>query len=373
VLWIGLVSGTSADAVDAALVEIGDTADQIALREHLEHPLPRELREHLRALETRGSLRELLRLDLEIGERFADAARAVAERAGVALSAVEGIGSHGQTVAHHPEPGIQGSLQIGSPSVIHARTGRPVVADFRSADLAVGGQGAPLTPFLHRACLSDARECRAVLNIGGFTNVTYLPAGGGRVVAFDPGPGNALLDRAAQWASKGRTSFDDAGRDAARGSVLADVLEALLEDAYFAASPPKSTGHERFGAAFFERARDAVLERGGSAADLQATLAALTVASVVDAVRFFPAPPERWLVYGGGTRNTALMTSLAAALAPAPVETTASYGMPCEALEAIAFALLGWCAARGIAGNLPEATGAREAVVLGSLTPPRGF
>jgi anhydro-N-acetylmuramic acid kinase len=373
VLWIGLVSGTSADAVDAALVEIGDSADQLRLVAHLEHPLPRELREQLRALESRGSLRELLRLDLELGERFADAARAVAERAGVPLAGVEGIGSHGQTVAHYPEPGVQGSLQIASPSVIHARTDRPVVADFRKSDLAVGGQGAPLTPFLHRACLGDPLECRAVLNIGGFTNVTYLPAGGGRVVAFDPGPGNALLDRAAQWASKGRTSYDDKGRDAARGSVLGDVLEELFDDPYFEAPPPKSTGHEHFGAAFFERARDAVLERGGSAEDLQATLAALTVASVVAAARFFPTPPQRWIVYGGGTRNTALMTGLAAALAPAPVETTARYGIPCEALEAMAFALLGWCAARGIAANLPEATGAREAVVLGSLTPPRAF
>jgi anhydro-N-acetylmuramic acid kinase len=250
-----------------------------------------------------------------------------------------------------------------------------VVSDFRAADLAAGGQGAPLTPFLHLACLSDPRETRAVLNIGGFTNVTLLVGDDAeRVVAFDPGPGNALLDRAARWASGGAEAFDAGGRRAARGRVLAAVRDALLGDAYFARRPPKSTGHEYFGAKFFESARDAVLGAGGSPDDVLATLASLTVESVVrQAEAFFEALPGRWLVYGGGAHNPALLGGLAERLAPAAVETTDDHGIPGDALEAVAFAVLGWCAARGQPSNLPRATGAQRAVCLGCATPAAAF
>ncbi len=374
-IWIGLISGTSADAVDAALVRI-EAPSRLELLAYLEQPLPDALRARIHALSgSPTGLRELLALDRELGARFADAAIAVAAEAGVRPAEIAGIGSHGQTVAHHPEPEVRGSLQLGSAALLHERTGIPVVADFRSADLAAGGQGAPLTPFLHHAVFADAAEPRAVLNIGGFTNVSYLPdRDAGHVVAFDPGPGNALLDRAARLASDGRERCDFDGARARRGRVLPEVVAELLADPYFAKAPPKSTGHEYFGEAFFSRARDAVRAAGGSPDDLVASLVELSAASVAAAAEsFFPEPAARWLVYGGGVRNPVLIGSLAEKLAPAPVEPTDVLGVPAEALEAMTFALLGYCAARGLPSNLPAATGAQRAVVLGSVTPPDAF
>ena len=373
-LWIGLMSGTSADAVDAALVRIGPSVRDIELLGRAEFPLEEELRRRIHeALQVPVSLRDLVDLDRRLGECFGTAALEVARRAGVRPDEVEGIGSHGQTLGHFPEEGVQGTLQVGAPSVIHERTGIPVVADFRAADLAAGGQGAPLTPLLHHAVLASDAEPRAVLNLGGFTNLSFLPGGDAAdVVAFDPGPGNALLDRAARAASGER--FDADGRSALRGRVCKAALASLLADPYFAKSPPKSTGHEHFGAAFFERARGLVEAEDGSADDLMATLAALTVGAVAEATRrFAPAPPARWIVYGGGTRNPALMSGLARQLAPAPVETSDAYGLPAAALEAVAFALLGFCGARGLPSNVPAATGARRAVSLGAATPPGAF
>ena len=369
--WIGLMSGTSADAVDAALVRIPEAIAGLELIEFQTFPLPDDVRERIHtAARGKVSLRDLIELDSELGQLFGAAAEAVAESAGVPLSEIEGVGSHGQTVAHYPE--IGGTLQLGSPAIIYARTRIPVVADFRRSDLAVGGQGAPLTPFFHRACFARPGEARAVLNIGGFTNVSFLPGDqAGSVVAFDPGPGNALIDRAVRWASGGAERYDRDGERATRGSVDPALLQDLLADPYFALAPPKSTGHQYFSAEFFERARDAIVASGGEADDLVATLAQLTVESVVDAARrFLPALPERWFVYGGGVHNAAILRGLENALAPASVERTDAQGIPADALEAMAFAALGWCARRGIPSNVPSATGARQSVVLGSATPP---
>jgi anhydro-N-acetylmuramic acid kinase len=370
------MSGTSADGVDAALVRVGREPHELETLAYASRPLPAELRSRVHeAAAGPLALRDLLRLDRELGLRFAEAALGLLEANGVDPREVEGIGSHGQTVAHHPEPEVCGSLQIGSPALIHARTGIPVVSDFRSSDLAAGGQGAPLTPFVHLAVLADRREVRAVLNLGGFANVTFLDgADPARVIAFDPGPANALLDRAARWASAGTESFDRGAGRALRGAPDRRLLASLLDDAYFRRSPPKSTGHEHFGAAYFERVRDAVLADGGGADDVLATLAALTVESIARAARdFFPRPPQRWLLYGGGIHNPALVEGLRERLAPAPLESTAAHGIDPDALEAVAFALLGWCAARGRVSNLPAATGAARAVCLGSATPPAAF
>ena len=372
-LWIGLISGTSADAVDAALVRVGESPTELELLAYLEVPLRAELRQRIHELgQAEASIREILALDAELGRLFSDAALRVLRAGGATPDRVEGIASHGQTVAHHPEPDVRGTLQLGSAAVIHELTRIPVVSDFRSADLAAGGQGAPLTPFLHHALFADAREARAVLNIGGFTNLSYLPdRDATRVLAFDPGPGNALLDRGARWASGGEERFDRDGERARRGRVLDDLLAELLDDPYFRKSPPKSTGHEYFDAGYFERARMRAAELGGSAEDLLATLVELTAASVCAAQCFLPERPLRWLVYGGGLENGFLMERLAARLAPASLEPTDRHGLPASAVEAATFALLGWCAARGIASNLPSATGAARAVVLGSATPPR--
>ncbi len=374
-LWIGVLSGTSADAADAALVRIGAAPGAIELIGFSSLPIEESLRREIFALAEPVRLRDLLRLDVALGELFAAVSLEVLRSAAVSRERVTGIGSHGQTVAHHPEPSVRATLQLGSAAVLHARTGLPVVHDFRAADLAEGGQGAPLTPIFHHAVFARAGERRAVLNIGGFTNVTYLegrdPA---RLIAFDPGPGNALLDRCARLASGGRERFDRDGARARRGRVRPAALEALLSDPYLEKAPPKSTGHERFGEAFFEVARRAVEAEGGGPDDLMATLAALTVESVARAaLRFFPGPPARWLLYGGGARNPWLRERLIERLAPAPVETTEAHGVPTEALEAMTFALLGSLAAGGRPGNLPAATGAGRAVVLGSLVPPDAF
>ncbi len=371
--WVGLMSGTSADAIDAALIRIGSSGRDLSLLAFRSFELPEPLRKRIHDLAQAPVLiRDLLQLDLELGERFADAALALLRQSGVAPEDVEGIGSHGQTVGHFPQPEVRGSLQLGAPAVIHERTRIPVIADFRRADLAAGGQGAPLTAFFHHTYFAHERERRAILNIGGFTNVTYLPGLGlDGVIAFDPGPGNALLDRAARWASGGAASFDRDGAGAQRGAPDAEVVRELLSDPYFAAPPPKSTGHEHFGQAFFERARARVLQRGGTPNDLLATLTEVTVESIADqARRFFPSPPQRWIVYGGGVWNTTLLAALRARVAPAPVEQTDAHGIPVDALEAVSFALLGWCASRGEPCNLPAATGAGHPVILGVATPP---
>jgi anhydro-N-acetylmuramic acid kinase len=372
-LWIGLMSGTSADGVDAALVRLGESPRELELIRFSSTPFPESLRERIHGvLAGAVALRDLLALDRELGERFGEAALALLRAAGIEPGEIAGIGSHGQTVAHHPESGVRGTLQLGSAAEIHARTGIPVISDFRRADLAAGGQGAPLTPFLHHAHFATGRERRVVLNIGGFTNLTYLPeASADRLVAFDPGPGNALLDRAARWASGGRERFDDGGSRARRGRVDETLLEELLRDPYFLLPPPKSTGHEHFGEAFFERARRSIEGAGGGPDDLMATLVALTCESVARAAEeFLPDPVERWLACGGGVHNTALFERLARRLAPAPLETTDAHGLPGDALEAVAFALLGRTSSRGLPGNLPAATGAERPVVLGSATPP---
>ena len=371
-LWIGLISGTSADGVDAALIRIGESAASLEVLAFRTEPLDPSLRDRIHGLIESPSLRDWVRLDRELGDRFADAALAVLREAGVEADRVEGIGSHGQTVGHFPEPEVAGTLQIGSASVIHKQTGIPVVSDFRSADLAAGGQGAPLTPFLHHVYFAREGETRAILNIGGFTNVTYLPGSDAeKIIAFDPGPGNALLDRAARSASNGRESFDRGGERARRGRVFPEIVEVMLEDPYFDRPPPKSTGHEHFGATFFERVHDGVTGAGGGSDDVFATLASLTVESVLRASRrFFPAPPDRWILYGGGVHNAALVEGLRARVAPAPLELADDHGIPGDALEAITFGVLGWTSARGLPGNVPRATGARRAVVLGSCTPP---
>lgn len=375
-LWIGLSSGTSADAVDAALVRFGASPRELELLAYTETPLDASLRKRIHEV-SQGeiSARELVRLDVELGARLAEAALSVAQKAGVRPADVEGIGSHGQTVGHFPESEVGGTLQLGAPSVLHEQTRIPVIADFRMADLAAGGQGAPLTPFFHQIRFAAAGEARAVLNIGGFTNVSWLSGDDSQpVVAFDPGPGNALIDRAARWSSNGAESFDRDGRGAGRGHVIPEALRALLDDPYFASPPPKSTGHEHFGEACFETARADVEARGGTPDDLLATLSALTVESIaLAAERFFPAPADRWIVYGGGAQNPVLLSALRKRLAPVRVELSDDHGLRGDAVEAVTFAVLGWCAARGQPCNLPEATGASRAVVLGAATPPGCF
>ncbi|HBZ69768.1 MAG TPA: anhydro-N-acetylmuramic acid kinase [Deltaproteobacteria bacterium] len=381
VLVIGLMSGTSADGVDAALVEWpeGAHARPFRLVAFREEPFPPELQErihHLAAGRVAGpqALRELASLDVLLGERFAEAAAAVARASGIALERVDAVASHGQTVGHYPEQ--RATLQIGDPSVIAERTGCTTVADFRPRDVAAGGEGAPLAPFFHYAALGDPGESRAVLNLGGIANLTWIPrgAGPGDVIAFDVGPANALIDGVVRAQTQGRERMDREGARALRGKVDARLLARLLEDEFLRRPPPKSTGRERYGLAEAEALAAEWARKGRAPDDLVATLVAFTAEAVAAACRDFlgtDSPVERLLVGGGGARNPALFEALRSALTCTRVEPFDAAGVPAQAAEAMAFSLLGRNALLGIPNHLPRCTGARRPLVLGEIVPGR--
>jgi anhydro-N-acetylmuramic acid kinase len=375
---IGLMSGTSADAVDAALVEWpeGEAPRPFRLLAAREDPNPPELQERIHRLAAGrvagdAVLAELARLDVALGERFAASALALIEVAGVAPGDVDAIASHGQTVAHHPE--AHASLQIGDPSLIAERTGITTVADFRARDLAAGGEGAPLAPFFHFAAFADPDEHRVILNLGGIANLTWIPRGAGPddVIAFDVGPANALVDAVVQEFTRGAERMDRDGERAARGCVDPDLLERLLDDEFLRRRPPKSTGRERYGTAEAEALVKRWREAGGEADDLVATLVAFSAEAVARACRdLLPVPGvDRVLVGGGGVRNPAAMKALEGALPGVPIAAFDSAGVPADAAEAMAFSLMGRNALLGIPNHLPRCTGASHATVLGEVVP----
>ena len=376
---IGLMSGTSADGIDAALVEWPDDAAARPLRlaAYREEPFEPSLQDRIHALAAgrlpaADVLRELAALDVLLGERFAAAAAAVAREAGVSLASVDAIASHGQTVAHHPELGA--TLQIGDPSRIAERTGVTTVADFRPRDLAAGGEGAPLAPFFHWAVLGEPSESRVVLNLGGIANLTWLPRGGDpdAVIAFDVGPANALIDAVIRALSGGRERIDRDGARARRGTPDAALLERLLDDEFLRRPPPKSTGRERYGIAEGEALADEWRRGARSEDDLLATLVAFTAESVARACRqFLGGVPDRLLVSGGGAENPAVLAALEAALPRVAVERVEQVGVPAAAVEAMAFSLMGRNALLGIPNHLPRCTGASRAAVLGEIVPGR--
>ena len=378
---IGLMSGTSADGIDAALVEwpTGSSVHPFHLLAYRETSLPKDLQAEIHEIaagERSGTtfLRDLLSLDTRLGEQFAEAALGVAQEAGVGLEQVAAIASHGQTLAHHPEVG--GSLQVGSAAVIAERTGRPVVSDFRPGDLAAGGEGAPLAPFFHHTVWADASETRAVLNLGGIANLTWLPRGCDpeAVLAFDVGPANSLVDGLVVELTRGEERLDRDGRRAVRGQVDQEFLAELLADEYFDRRPPKSTGRERYGSQKVQSILSDWQRRGsGSEDDLIATVSALTVESVArGCLQLIPqarnaAPPlDRLIVGGGGVFNPALMDGLKQALPGVAVDRMDDHGVPAAAAEAMAFSLMGRNTLRGEVNHLPHCTGAKGARVLGA-------
>ena len=384
---VGLISGTSADGVDAVLLEMEEAGPmpRATLLAYRETPLPPAARERiLHAASGEGRTRDIALLRRDLGLWFAEATRGLLDAAGVHAGQVAAVGCHGQTVWHEPprESGSRRgtSLQLLDPAVLAAETGIPVVSDFRSADLAAGGEGAPLVPWADRVLFSHADDALALQNLGGMGNVTWLPRRGSGTdpVAFDTGPGNALLDVAAGMASGGRLTHDVDGALARAGRVDPVLLERLLSDPFFRTPPPRSTGRERFGPALVgalarERGLEPGMLRGWP--DLLATLAALTVESVARAYRAWVLPlgVDRAVLTGGGARNPVLVEGLRAALAPLPVETgSAALGMDPDAREAAAFAVLGFAFLRGVPGNVPGCTGARGERVLGSWTPAPG-
>ncbi|HRO63392.1 anhydro-N-acetylmuramic acid kinase [Thermomonas sp.] len=366
-LYLGLISGTSADGIDAALVRFdGDHAHaQPTLVFGRTYAWEPALREQLVALGQQAqavTLDAIGALDVRIGQAFAAAAQAALRESGLAATAVTAIGSHGQTLRHHPHGAAPFTLQLGDPNCIAERCGVPVVADFRRRDVAAGGHGAPLVPAFHAAVLHDAGEDRAILNLGGIANVTLLPAQGA-VRGFDTGPANGLMDA---WCARHTgAAFDAGGAFAAQGRVDTTLLDRLLDEPWFALPPPKSTGRDQFHLDWVESR----LAGQEAAADVQATLLALTACSVRDALRAHQPATRRVIVCGGGVHNPRLLAALAEALPGAVVETSAVHGLDPDFIEAMAFAWLAREYLAGRPGNLTAVTGAAGPRVLGALYP----
>ena len=385
---IGLMSGTSADGIDAALLEIGPgkALPRLRLLHYMVFPFPRGLRERiLRAADEHpGGAGELCHLNAYLGELFAKAAASLARRAGVRMREVALIGSHGQTIMHLPRlradsgMSVRSTLQIGEPSVIAERTGVTTVADFRPRDLAAGGEGAPLTPYLHVLLFRHPRRDRIVLNLGGIANLTFLPKGRGLqgILAFDTGPGNVLIDGVMARLTSGAQNSDLGGQVAASGQVEPRLLRWLMAHPYLTRRAPKSTGRETFGPALIDALLRREADRLIAEEDLVATVTAFTAKSVALHVRRdLPraATSAELIICGGGAENPTLVKRLQEALPHCRLLTADEAGFPGRAIEASAFALLAYLTAHGLPGNLPPITGAARRVVLGKIVPGRTF
>jgi anhydro-N-acetylmuramic acid kinase len=391
---VGLMSGTSADGIDACVAAIGEGAHgpEPRLVAHRTYAHDPDLRRVLLALgEVRPGAADgpdrvelVARAHFALGRALGGACAAIAREAGLAEGGVDLVGSHGQTIRHLPAGKPIGAfcgrstLQIGEASCIAEATGAAVVSDFRVRDVAAGGQGAPLVPHVDRLLFSRPGRVRAIQNFGGIGNVTYLPdperrpAGGApRLVAFDTGPGNMVIDALVRRITGGVEELDADGVRARRGRADRGLVDALLADPFLAEPPPRTAGREQYGAEFTERFWRLADERGLSADDRVATATAFTAEATAASYRRFLAPlgaPTEVIVSGGGSLNPAVMESLARALAPAQVVTSAAHGIPVLAKEALAFAVLAYEFVRGRAAGCPEATGATRAVVLGKLS-----
>jgi len=375
---VGLMSGTSADGVDAAVVDI--TGRRVKLLAFETFPYPPALRERLFALFDPATARidELSCLNFAVGEVFAAAVLRLAERGGIALGSIDLIGSHGQTVWHVPggrrvgRRKVRSTLQIGEPCVIAERTGITTVADFRTRDVAAGGQGAPLVSRTDWILFRHRTRNRAVQNIGGIANVTYLPAGAtiDDVLAFDTGPGNMVIDRIVERVTGGAKHFDAGGCIAASGKVDTHLLRELSKHPFLRRRPPKTTGREEFGAAFTDAIHKKAKRQGICDADLIATVTALTATTIADAYRrFLPGPVDEVILCGGGARNATLVAMLRDELPAAKVAVMDELGLNADAKEAVSFALLARQTIRGSAGNIPHATGATHPTILGKIVP----
>ncbi|MDX1438780.1 MAG: anhydro-N-acetylmuramic acid kinase [Rubricoccaceae bacterium] len=377
---VGLMSGTSLDGVDVAVVRLsGSGADlSVELLGFKSEPYDPALRSALEAACAVHSshVKQTSQLHVRLAHTFAEATLHLLEEIGLTTDDIHLVGSHGQTVYHIPDSeslagmAVRSSLQIGDPSTLAVQLDTPVIADFRATDMALGGQGAPLASYFDYAYFADRKETRGLLNLGGIGNLTILPSGKGseHVYAFDTGPANMLMDALAQRLFN--TQFDDRGKFAAAGTPKEGLVDRLLEEAFFQREPPKSTGRELFGPRYVER----LLRDGPTGSrDLLATAMSLTVRSIHDAYTRFVAKNHKLdvlIASGGGTRNTELMRQLAEAFDPVPVKTTADYGIDPDAKEAILFAVLAHEWANGVPTNIPRVTGASRGALLGSLTMP---
>lgn len=365
-LYIGLISGTSVDAIDVGLFDFSSAQPMTIAT--LSAAYPEDLRDAVITLCTPGTheIERMGVLDTLLGEQFANAAMQLLASTGIDAQNIQAIGSHGQTIRHNPPDHTTSStpytLQIGNPNIIAERTGITTVADFRRRDMAVGGHGAPLVPAFHQAVFRAHNEHRIILNIGGIANITILPADNQPVTGFDTGPGNILMDMWSQQAF--RTPCDLNGAHTAQGTTQQNLLQSMLSDPYFARTPPKSTGREYFTLAWLQNhlSTDKI-----DPLDLMATLCDLTAKSITQAVHHHAPNTQRILVCGGGIHNHSLMHKLKENFAEIAIESTEKYGINPDFVEAAAFAWLARQTLQNLPGNIPAVTGAKREVPLGGI------
>ena len=380
---IGMMSGTSADGIDVALANVSGTPPRLAakLEGHYHASFPRQVREAILRLANGAATTtaEISQLNFLLGEEFASAAIAACAKWRIPMRKIALIGSHGQTIFHQGVPTeflssrrIASTLQISEPSVIAERTGVTTIADFRPADMAAGGHGAPLVPFVDYLLYRSAKMGRVTLNIGGIANVTVIPAGARPqdVFGFDTGPGNMIVDAVVEKITQGRQAYDKGARIAAKGQVIPSLLEKMLRDPYLRMRPPKTAGREQFGAAYAADLLSSARKHRVRPEDLVRTATIFTALSIVGAFRQFILPRtevRQMIVAGGGTKNPLIMAQLQAALREIEIIRSSDFGIAEEAKEAFAFAILAYEGFHGRANNLPSATGAKHSVVMGKL------
>ncbi len=383
-LIIGLMSGTSLDGIDATLVQITD--ESALLLYHYYLPYSPEMRERISRVcrKESSTVTDVVDVHFALSHWYAKAVNTLLELSGYAPSSIDAISMHGQTVWHSPVPtsfpgpdgpfGVTGTLQLGNPSTLKELTHIPVVSDFRSADMAVGGEGAPLAPYSDYMMFGSSEEGRIIQNIGGIGNATVLPALHGErdIFAFDTGPGNMIIDELVAIYTENKQLYDDKGAIAQRGRVDETIVSHYMNDPYFTKSPPKSTGREVYGKEFTQGFLARCTEHGLSLVDAIATATAFTAESISFAYKTFILPFHpiaRVLVCGGGALNLTLLKMLGQRL-PEGIEvtTTTAFGIPDQGREAMAFAIIAHQSLRGRSGNLPQVTGARVPVVLGTIT-----
>ena len=374
----GLMSGTSVDGVDVAVVDI--TKQKVHLLAFDVFPYPPALRREILRLCRPESARldNICHYNFVLGEVFADAIIKLCDKSGIPLSSIDLVGSHGQTIYHNPRgkrysrTTIRSTLQIGEPSIVAHRTGITTIADFRPRDIAAHGEGAPLVPYADYILFGHNRLSRAVQNIGGIANVTFLPRGCKQddIIAFDTGPGNVVIDSIIRLISGGKKRFDPAGKMAAQGTVNKRLLNEMLRHPFLRRHPPKSTGREEFGSAFANKIYQNAAQKGLSDNDIVATVTAFTAKSIARAYnKFLPTMPDEVILCGGGSHNNTLVEMLRGELPNVKMLSTEDFGISVDAREAVSFAILAWATINGLTNNMPGATGADQPVVLGKIIP----